>query len=197
MTEVSPFHPHDVTPAGDSGDAVSIDLHWVRTAEGSPSVHLVVAGDLDCIGAPLLQEAWNDEVADLPFDVFVDLRQVEFCNAAGLRTVAAIVASNPRHRGLRLAVRPRVAWLMALCGIQVGSGVKLTITPRDRLRSVGDHDRCRAGGDVTSQQPPAPALDEAGHGECVLRGVASTGASTVGAQGGRRAGWVLPGQPAA
>lgn len=117
-------------------NTLSIDFYWVRDRVGSPSVHLVVAGDLDCIGAPLLQDAWNTELADLPVDVFVDLSQVEFCNAAGLRVVAAIVASGPKSRRLRWSVQPPVARLLALLDIPVNGQTTMVVVPRGRRQPV-------------------------------------------------------------
>lgn len=97
---------------------------------GSSAAGLVVSGDLDTGGAPLLRTAWDAGVDALPPTVHLDLRRVTFCNAAGLHVLAHIMVSS-RARGvdLTVSVGPRLARLMAVVGLDGSLGAAVRTVP--------------------------------------------------------------------
>ena len=91
------------------------------TLAGDPVATLVVTGELDIEGAPLLRSVWDTGLPCFPARVLMDLRGVEFCNAAGLRVLAHITATSRDH-GLELTIlpSPRLDWLLHLIGLGQG-----------------------------------------------------------------------------
>lgn len=115
-------HPSLATgPPENTGPLPPLPLHIsvnVQTADGHPAVLITVAGELDSIGASLLQSAWDSGVDGFPPRAVLDLQRVDYCNAAGLRVLAHIRAScRARDTALDLTTSPRIDWLLNLLGL--------------------------------------------------------------------------------
>ncbi|MFD4243982.1 STAS domain-containing protein [Streptomyces sp. NPDC058525] len=74
----------------------------VSVAPGLPGrAHVTVSGEIDLDNAPILREAVLTAVACYRTGVTVDLRQVTFCDCAGLNVLlAARDTAERRHRSL-------------------------------------------------------------------------------------------------
>lgn len=87
-----------------SGPPLTVTID--KTHAGLPVV--VVTGALDIVGAPLLQEGLEVAERDQPERVVIDLRQCDFVDSTGLRTiVAAHGRARRRRRRLVIIKAPR------------------------------------------------------------------------------------------
>lgn len=75
----------------------------LKMDEDDAAVRLALTGELDISSAPVLEEALGRIEAGEPEVLLVDLRQLEFMDSTGLRT---LVGANQRARaqGRRLAI---------------------------------------------------------------------------------------------
>jgi stage II sporulation protein AA (anti-sigma F factor antagonist) len=83
---------------------------------GVPPV-LHVAGELDMTTADLLDAALRQALAFDP-SVVVDMAEVTFVDAAGLRVILQAASSRNGAGPLTLVNAPRVAWLLKLVGLE-------------------------------------------------------------------------------
>jgi len=83
--------------------------------EGPPPV-LHVGGELDMTTAGLLDAALRRAMAGDPA-VVVDMAEVTFVDAAGLRVILQAAESRNGDGPLILVNAPRVAWLLKLVGL--------------------------------------------------------------------------------
>jgi anti-anti-sigma factor len=75
----------------------------LNTDEGEASVRVALSGELDIASAPVLEEALGRIESEQPAVLLVDLRELDFMDSTGLRT---LVSANQRARaqGRRLAI---------------------------------------------------------------------------------------------
>jgi anti-anti-sigma factor len=75
----------------------------LKTDEGDALVRVSLSGELDISSAPALEEALGRIESGEPSLLLVDLRELEFMDSTGLRT---LVSANQRARaqGRRLAI---------------------------------------------------------------------------------------------
>jgi anti-anti-sigma factor len=75
----------------------------LNTDEGETSVRVALSGELDIASAPVLEEALGRIESEQPAVLLVDLRELDFMDSTGLRT---LVSANQRARaqGRRLAI---------------------------------------------------------------------------------------------
>ncbi len=158
----------------------------VRAISGRSSVRLVMEGELDIAGAPLLTDALQDIDAGarrvIPRSVILDLRAVTFVDSAGLH--ALIEARDAcRERGWEMVVvrgPAQVVRVFSLTGMeqelhlvdhpsQIGA-VAGSRPSRPRVHPLARWSSFRSGADVAAgaegersgepvspQPPPAPA----------------------------------------
>lgn len=134
--------PHAVD---DAQDTVRVTIDLVARAHA----RVAVAGDLDHGSAPVLDAVWRTVIASSPARVTVDLSDVQFCNAAGLRSLAAAAdACSERGWALRMVVQP---WLARLFNIV---GLDTVLAANCSLEVTAGPD----GSTPRSQEAPRPAL---------------------------------------
>ncbi|GAA3568701.1 hypothetical protein GCM10022419_056870 [Nonomuraea rosea] len=106
-----------------------------------PVVHpfgLRVSGDIDRSTRHLLERAllWAVSVGD--DDIHLDLTQLTFIDAAGLRLIASTAATLPQPRKVILAAAPPVVRdLLGLLGWQLSPGLRLYV-PKNGSGPHGD-----------------------------------------------------------
>lgn len=74
----------------------------MTTEEHGPAVVLVVAGEVDLLTAPQLQEALTRALDSRPTVLLVDLSQVEFLASPGLAALVAAYRDAGKHTELRV-----------------------------------------------------------------------------------------------
>jgi anti-anti-sigma factor len=87
----------------------------IERVEGSPLV-LKVGGELDMATADEFEGALEEALSADPALV-VDMADVTFCDAAGLRVILRTAESLNGAGPLTLINAPRVAWLLGLVGL--------------------------------------------------------------------------------
>ena len=94
------------------------DMGIVTTITGA-GYRLTVRGDLDAATAPRLEQALTDLPSDPKTTLILNLSQVSFIDAAGLRViVAALRRARSTHRPIHVDSPSRqVRRLAALCGL--------------------------------------------------------------------------------
>lgn len=151
MSPADPTSPHSLpaaAPMPQPSRAPTLSVHTGQgTLLGNPVLTLVVTGDLDIDGAPLLHSAWETGLTSLPSQVLLDLRGVEFCNAAGLRVLAHATATS-RTRGIELIIlaTKRLDWLLQLVGLGQGLPPRPGGTGPHRKQHQADPRRPGSGG---------------------------------------------------
>ena len=88
----------------------------IHLDEGSPRV-LHVGGELDLGTADQLRAALKDALS-APTTVIVDMAEVTFVDAAGLRAILQTAQSQNGSGPLTLVNAPRVAWLLEVVGLR-------------------------------------------------------------------------------
>lgn len=101
----------------------------VRPRTGRPD-HVVVVGELDMAGAPLLEGALRAAMHRGHRDVVVDARQLTFCDAAGLHVLIAATAEL-RAFGGQLTVYGPCQALQALLDVVEDATIELAPAPPD------------------------------------------------------------------
>lgn len=99
---------------GVSGEHLRIDVR-----REPDRVVLELHGELDLLGAPLLQEEIAKVEPDGPGIVVLDLRELEFVDSAGLRVILAARERSQRH-GREFALTPgseQVQRLFTIAGV--------------------------------------------------------------------------------
>ena len=108
-----------------SGEHLSIDVR-----NGSDRVVLRLHGELDLLGAPLLQEAIDRAYGEASAIMVFDLQDLQFVDSAGLRVILA-AHERSRENGRELALTPGTEQVQRLFTI---AGVN------DHLRIIGSPD---------------------------------------------------------
>jgi anti-anti-sigma factor len=67
------------------------------------TVHLLLSGELDIASAHWIEEALRDAEAEGPSLILIDLRELQFMDSTGLRTILAADA-RAREAGRRLVI---------------------------------------------------------------------------------------------
>jgi anti-sigma B factor antagonist len=80
-----------------------VDPVRVSTQEGEKSIRVSVAGELDIATAPRIEEALVAAEEKGPSLILLDLRELEFMDSTGLRTILS-ADSRAREAGRRLVV---------------------------------------------------------------------------------------------
>jgi anti-sigma B factor antagonist len=96
-------------------------------------VVLELHGELDLLGAPLLQEEIEKVEADGPGIVVLDLHELEFVDSAGLRVILAAHERSQQH-GWELALTPgseQVQRLFTIAG--VSEHLRIIVSPDELL----------------------------------------------------------------
>ncbi len=75
----------------------------LETEEADGRVRVALRGELDIASAPVLEEALGRLERDAPALLLIDLRQLEFMDSTGLRTVVG-ADQRARDQGRRVAV---------------------------------------------------------------------------------------------
>ena len=80
-----------------------MDAIRVSSEKTDRAVRVSIAGEFDIAGAPRVEEELRRAEEDSPGIVMIDLRELEFMDSTGLRTILAADA-RAREAGRRLAV---------------------------------------------------------------------------------------------
>lgn len=107
------------------GEHLRIDVR-----SGSDRVVLGLHGELDLLGAPLLQEAIDRADGEASAIMVLDLQDLQFVDSAGLRVILA-AHERSRENGQELALTPGTEQVQRLFTI---AGVN------DHLRIIGSPD---------------------------------------------------------
>jgi anti-sigma B factor antagonist len=106
----------------------------VDVSFGPDRVVLALHGELDLLGAPLLEEQIEKVEADTPATVVLDLQELQFVDSAGLRVILA-AHERSRRQGKQFALTrgsEQVQRLFAIAGVS------------DHLRIIGSPDELLA-----------------------------------------------------
>jgi anti-sigma B factor antagonist len=112
-----------------AGEHLRVDVHL-----GPDRVVLRLHGELDLLGAPLLEEEIEKVEADAPAIVVLDLQDLQFVDSAGLRVILA-AHERSRGQGKELALTPgseQVQRLFTIAGVSehlriIGSADELLV----------------------------------------------------------------------
>jgi anti-anti-sigma factor len=106
-------------------NGLSIDL-----SDGSPAV-LHVGGELDALSADQFSTAYEEAVS-AHSTVVVDMAELAFIDAAGLRAILRASECRNGADPLTLVNAPRVAWLFRVVGLEGLSSIDF-VTEGDRV----------------------------------------------------------------
>jgi anti-anti-sigma factor len=100
---------------------------------GPDRVILALHGELDLLGAPLLEEKIEKVEADTPGIVVLDLQDLQFVDSAGLHVILA-AHERSRQQGKELALTPgseQVQRLFSIAG--VSERLRIIASPDEML----------------------------------------------------------------
>jgi anti-sigma B factor antagonist len=111
-----------------AGEHLRVDVH-----QGEDRVVLGLHGELDLLGAPMLEEKIATAEADAPAIVVLDIRDLQFVDSAGLRVIlAAHERSRREGRGFALTQgSEQVQRLFTIAG--VSEHLRVIDSPDDLL----------------------------------------------------------------
>jgi anti-sigma B factor antagonist len=112
---------------------VNGDKH-LRIEVGSERDKVVLAlhGELDLVGAPLLQSEIDGDVVDGAALVVLDLEDIQFIDSSGLRVILS-AHERARERGQDFAVTPGSPQVQRLLSIAGVSGHLKIVAPEEML----------------------------------------------------------------
>ena len=91
--------------------------------EATPPV-LSVEGDIDIATEQMLRRALDAALTEHPHLV-VDMRDVAFIDAAGIRVVLGAAAKLNGSGPLRVVNAPRLAWLLDVVGLKTSDAIEI------------------------------------------------------------------------
>ena len=111
-----------------AGEHLRVDVH-----QGEDRVVLGLHGELDLLGAPMLEEEIAKAEADAPTTMVLDLRDLQFVDSAGLRVILA-AHERARREGKEFALTQgseQVQRLFTIAG--VSEHLRIIGSPDDLL----------------------------------------------------------------